>query len=299
MRSLTARRAARAADHQPRRRRPATLAVGAALTAFLATGISGADATSTTTEVAFSEVTPVRTITTGASVGANKTWSFVASAGSTTVPSNATVVRLAITVKGTKAGTLSFYPAGDPSAASPTTLSWPAGGSNAGTVNVNVGLGNKVVIANASLATATVGVKITGYSTQVTNGSINGSGGSAGQVLTNNGNGTTSWKSPPAQRTMLTARVRYSVLRPGSDAISASSPSVGDWVLTFPRSVETCAVSITTSMTETGGTAHQGTTFMRLIAAPNQVRLHAYAPDYSTQGQKLVPSPNFDVILVC
>lgn len=41
-----------------------------------------------------------------------------------------------------------------------------------------------------------VTVKITGYSTQVTAGGINGSGGTAGQALVNNGTGGVVWGEP-------------------------------------------------------------------------------------------------------
>jgi len=164
-----------------------------AASAFVLGGITGATATSSRTTVTMSSVTPAKSITAATSVAAGKAYSFVASGGTTTVPSNATVVQLSVTVKGTKAGMLTFAPTGDPSNASPTTLSWTAGGTNAGLVNVTVGLSNKVDVLNTSTAAATVGVKIVGYSTQITAGSINGSGGSAGQVLTNNGDGTTRW----------------------------------------------------------------------------------------------------------
>jgi hypothetical protein len=178
-----------------RRNRGPIAAIGGAAAIALAATLSGAFATSSTTGVAFTPLTPVKAVTGGTSVGANGTYLFVGSGTTSTVPTNATAVQLAVTVKGTKAGTLSFYPNGDQANASPQTLSWAAGGSNAGTVAVNIGVRNKVVVANASLAAATVGIKITGYSTQVTAAGVNGSGGTANQVLTNNGNGTTSWKN--------------------------------------------------------------------------------------------------------
>lgn len=301
MRSMTVRRAVRTADQQPRRR-PAAIAVGVALTTFLAIGVSGADATSTTTGVAITPVSPVKTISTGASVGAGKTYSFVASGGASPVPTHATVVQLAITVKGTKAGMLTFFPTGDTSAASPTTLSWPAGGNNAGTVNVNIGVDNKVSVGNSSAATATVGVKITGYSTQVTSGSINGSGGSAGQVLTNNGNGTTSWNTPGRP---LTARVRVNgpnsvSLRPGGDATAISYVAVGDYAITFPRvSVANCAVSIAGSVIGSGAVAFGAEPVaFPSPGHPDQLRIQVRAPNLNTLSYELVDS-SFDLTLVC
>ncbi|MFC7504682.1 hypothetical protein, partial [Nocardioides sp. GCM10030258] len=166
------------------------LIVGALTLLLLAFGLTGATATSGTTGVAITPLTPVKVITGAASVQPGKTYVFVASGGTTTVPTNALVVELAITVKGTKAGTLSFAPLGEPGNGSPTAVAWAAGGSSAGTVRVNVGNSNKVVVTNSSLAALTLGVKITGYSTLVSAAGISGVGGGDGQVLTNQGNGT-------------------------------------------------------------------------------------------------------------
>jgi hypothetical protein len=54
-------------------------------------------------------------------------------------------------------------------------------------------LNSKVSFKNNGTASATVTVTITGYSTQTTASNISGSGGSGGQVLTNNGAGGASW----------------------------------------------------------------------------------------------------------
>ena len=49
-------------------------------------------------------------------------------------PTNATTVRLTVTAKGTKGGTLSFYPAGNPAGASGDTLDYPVGNGLVSTV---------------------------------------------------------------------------------------------------------------------------------------------------------------------
>jgi hypothetical protein len=141
-------------------------------------------------------MSPAAKLVTGGTIGANKTASYVVIGGASTVPSNATTVRINVTVKGAKNGTLNFYPAGNVAGGSGQTLSWTGGSSKSGTIEENVGLGNKVTFANSSLGSATVTATITGYSTQVTAGDVNGVGGSAGQVLTNDGSGGASWQTP-------------------------------------------------------------------------------------------------------
>lgn len=162
--------------------------VGAAVltTGLVLAGIPGsAPAAGPTTQVAVVPV-PAKTVLNG-SVAAHGTTSVAVIGGSTTVPSNATTVRLDVTVKGTKAGTITIYPAGVPTPAD--SVSWAAASSATATVQENVGLNGKISVTNSSLAAATVTLKITGYSTQVTAAGINGSGGSPGQVLTNTGSG--------------------------------------------------------------------------------------------------------------
>jgi hypothetical protein len=60
------------------------------------------------------------------------------------------------------------------------------------------GLASKVSFKNNGTATATVTVTITGYSTQTTASNVSGSGGTAGQVLTDTGNGAAWQNLPPA-----------------------------------------------------------------------------------------------------
>jgi hypothetical protein len=75
-------------------------------------------------------------------------------------------------------------------------LSWAAGKSATATIDVNVGLVDEVTVANGAGA-STASASVTGYSTQVTDGDINGVDGTSGQVLTNTGTGA-NWQSLPA-----------------------------------------------------------------------------------------------------
>ncbi|MFC7502151.1 hypothetical protein [Nocardioides sp. GCM10030258] len=272
------------------------LVAGALTLLLLAFGLTGATATSGTTGVAITPLAPVKVITGAASVQPGKTYVFVASGGTTTVPTNALVVELAITAKGTKAGTLSFAPLGEPGNGSPTAVAWAAGGSSVGTVRVNVGNSNKVVVTNSSLGVATVGVKITGYSTLVSAAGISGVGGTNGQVLTNNGDGTAAWKAlpaPPAVPVVLKAAVT------GSGAVvlgsvTATKNSTGRYTVTFPRTLAGCAVSGTVG-TYNGGSFFNGSVI--------KVSSFAASPDVNVfidRGDTVVPrDSDFLLTVIC
>lgn len=228
---------------QRRSHRVAATTIALATALLVAVGVTGATADSKTTTVTITPLTPAKVVTTGAYVGPGKTYAFVASGGSTTVPTNALVVQVAVTVKGTGGGTLSLAPQGDPTSASPTKVSWNAGGSGAGTVKVNVGTANKVVVTNSSTAAATVGITINGYSTQTTAAGINGSGGTIGQVLTNNGNGTVGWATPAPVPTVFKAAVNPNgVVTFGN--LTAARVATGNYQVTADRNLKECAVTV-------------------------------------------------------
>lgn len=260
------------------------LIIGVLTLLLLAFGLTGATATSGTTGVAITPLAPAKLVATGASVAAGKTYVFVASGGTSTVPSNALVVELAVTVKGTKAGTVSFAPLGEPANASPTTVSWPAGGSGAGTVRVNVGSSNKVVVTNSSAANATLGVKITGYSTLVAAAGISGVGGGDGQVLTNKGDGTVGWETlpePAAVPVVHKVHVRSTgVVDLGTATVSR--PSAGVYILSGIADIRSCA--ITGSVGASGGDVVVTNAVVSIGIAPAlpqatvQVRLPSNAP---------------------
>ena len=177
-------------------RRPMALVGVAVLAVGMLAGVAGASGT--TTNVTFVPLSPAKVILSNVNIGANKTSSAVVIGGTTTVPSNATTVQLTVTAKGASIGTLNFYPTLNPSGGSGQTLAYP--GSNVAastTIQENVGQASSLTFANSGIGTATVTAKITGYSTQVTAGDINGVGGTNGQVLTNDGAGGAAWTTPP------------------------------------------------------------------------------------------------------
>jgi hypothetical protein len=160
----------------------AGMVIGGAVTGF-ALADAGAPAGG-----GYVSITPVKVLS-GASVAAGKSVSPVAIGGSTTVPTNATAVRLTVAVKAAKSGSLRVYPAGDPTAAGATAFGTTAGVTTTQTIDETVGTKDQVTLLNASAGAATVTVTVSGYSTQVTAGNIAPDGGVSGQVLSNNGNG--------------------------------------------------------------------------------------------------------------
>jgi hypothetical protein len=136
---------------------------GVALAIALVGGVAGA---SSTTSEGIVSVTP-HVLTTGASVAAGKSVTYVVSGGSTTVPSDATRVQFAATVsKQQQPGSLTSQPYLDAADASGDSLSWGAPNTTvSGTFLEPVGVANKVIFTNTSAGTVTVAVKITGYST--------------------------------------------------------------------------------------------------------------------------------------
>ncbi|RHW23845.1 hypothetical protein D0Z08_27525 [Nocardioides immobilis] len=119
----------------------------------------------------------------------------VVSGGTTTVPTNATTIRMTVTARGAAAGTLSFFPAGNPDGSSGQTVSWSAGGTATEVITTDIGQKNQVAFKNTSTKAAIVTATITGYSTEVEVDDISESGGTAGQVLTNTGTAA-AWQDP-------------------------------------------------------------------------------------------------------
>lgn len=151
------------------------------------TGIAAADS-GTPAATGYVPIVAVKVLS-GASVGAGKSVSPVATGGSSTVPTNASAVQMVVKAGGAKSGSLKIYPAGDPTAGGATSLSWSAGGSVTATVNESIGTKDQITFANPSAGPATVTATLEGYSTQTTATNIAADGGVAGQVLTNTGSG--------------------------------------------------------------------------------------------------------------
>jgi hypothetical protein len=175
-------------------RRGIVAAAALGLAAASIAGLAGAAPSTSTSDVAFVALTNPHKVF-GGSVTAHGTKSVAVLGGATTVPTNATSVRLDISVTGPAAGSLDIYPADNPTGGSGQMVSWAASGTGAATVHENVGIKDELTLANSSASAAKVTATVTGYSTQVTAGDVNGTGGSAGQVLTNDGSGGASWQS--------------------------------------------------------------------------------------------------------
>jgi hypothetical protein len=102
------------------------------------------------------------------SVGTGHATSPVVIGGSTTVPTDATAVRLLISVKSTGAGELQIYPAGNSAGDADDTVSWNGTKGGGGEVYENVGGSNEVAFFNRSSRAIYLTVTITGYTAKGT-----------------------------------------------------------------------------------------------------------------------------------
>ncbi|MGN6723930.1 MAG: hypothetical protein ACTHJM_15075 [Marmoricola sp.] len=175
-------------------RRPLALVSAAILVVGMVAGVAGANGT--TTDVTFVPLSPAKAVLNNASILAHKSTSPVVIGGTTTVPSNATAIQVVVSAKGAASGYINIYPALNPGAGI-QSFGYPSGNvATTDTINVNVGQSGELTFYNGGSGTSVVTAKITGYSTQVTAGDINGVGGTAGQVLTNDGVGGAAWQTP-------------------------------------------------------------------------------------------------------
>ena len=191
-----------AAGKRPRRRswrRRGVLLTGVALAAAMIAGVAGASAPGNPADVTYISLTVPHKVLSNTSIAKAATNSPVVIGASTTVPSDATSVQMTVAVKSTAAGTLAVFPTDNPGSSTADTIAFPAGNVVVSAqTKQSPGLSGKVSFKNNGTATATVTVTITGYSTQTTASNVSGSGGTAGQVLTNNGSGGASWQTVSA-----------------------------------------------------------------------------------------------------
>lgn len=199
------------------------LGVVATTAGLIAGNAFGAPTTTTsTTDVSFVALNPAHKLLSAVTIAANKTNSPVVAGGATTVPTNATAVRLTVTAKGAAGGVLNFYPAQNLSSGSGQFLSYPSGDVSVGTtIEENIGQADQLTFANSSGGSVVVTATLTGYSTQITAGTINGTGGTSGQVLTNDGTGGASWQTPQPS----TAVVYFKRLQTGASSVVLSLPA--------------------------------------------------------------------------
>jgi hypothetical protein len=172
------------------------LVAAVALTVAAVVGVAGASAPGNPADVAYISLSVPHKVLNNIGIGKTATNSPVVIGASTTVPSDATSVRMTVSVKSTVAGTLSIFPTDNPTGSTADTVSFSAGNVvTTETTEQSPGLSGKVSFKNNGTATASVTVTISGYSTQTTASNISGSGGTDGQVLTNTGSGAT-WQTP-------------------------------------------------------------------------------------------------------
>jgi hypothetical protein len=184
------------------RERILLVGIGAFVAASI-TGIAGASGPATTA-VSFTKLNPPFTLMTNTGIGASQVLTRVVSGAATPIPSNSSTIELTITASGPQNGRLDIYPAGNPQGGSGQFLAWTPKLKMTKIVQENVGINDSLTFASHGTGVATVSATITGYSTQVTAGDINGSGGNAGQVLTNNGFGGVAWQTPTPARLAIT-----------------------------------------------------------------------------------------------
>lgn len=170
-------------------------------------------------DVAFTPLVPAKTVLSG-TIGANSVKQVVVSGGTTTVPTNATTIQMTVTSKGAQAGSLTFYPSGNPAGSSGQTVSWSAGGSGTATITTDVGQKNSVAFKNNSGATATVKATVTGWSTDVEADDVSSLGGSNGQVLTDTGAGA-AWQNPQLPSAYFTRNANYTTLTPSVTTVAS------------------------------------------------------------------------------
>jgi hypothetical protein len=215
---------------------------GTAVAVLALVGVAVATPTTSTTDVAIVPLTVGHKVLSGATIHANSSASPVVSGGSTTVPTNATTVRVTVLAKGAAAGVLSFYPYGNPSGGSGQTLAYPAGSvAVTGTIQENIGQSNKLTFANAGAGSVVVTATLTGYSTQVTAGDINGTGGTAGQVLTNNGTGGASWESAGAA---YGGRSGDAMANPNGVQVASVTVPAGSYTVSFTAGGQDLAATV-------------------------------------------------------
>jgi hypothetical protein len=224
--------------------RPLAVAGAAAAIGAVAAGIAVADAGSPPA-AGYVSVSPAVKIF-GGSLATGKSVSVVAIGGSSTVPTNATAVQLSVTVSAAGSGAINIAPAGDPTAGGATSVFYS--GSTTQTVHETVGTKDQITFHNSGSGTATVTVKVTGYSTQLAASNIAPDGGSAGQVLTNTGTGA-AWRTTGSVLSM----ARFSISGAGTNT-SASWQFMGSPVLEHFADGNTAAeVTATTDLASTNG----------------------------------------------
>lgn len=234
------------AENDGKWRRRAMVVAALGLAFGMVNGVSGASAP--TTDVNFTPVTPYKVMN-SVYIAKGATKAVIVSGGNTFVPSNATTVRLTISVTGPQNGTLTFFPTGNPAGSSGDTVTWSAGGTATGTIETDIGEKNKLSVTNNSTGAADVTATLVAYSQEVEAGDISSLEGATGQVLTDTGTGA-AWQTPsPAYHAQ---NLGYVTLTPSSQAVVN---------LTVPAGIY--AVNATASLFVSGSTPEYGQCLLR------------------------------------
>jgi hypothetical protein len=188
--SVTINRPVRSPGTSRRRRRGALGVLAIGLVWAGVGGIAGASpGGGALDDTSIVPITP-HVVASNVSIAAHKSVLYTAIGGTTTVPTNATRVELAVTALGiSQPGNLGISPAG--SATTGVTLFYQSGAVENPTTNVVVAIGlkNQISVFNFGAGAVRVTVKIIGYSTAVNASDIDPSGGNPGDVLANTGTG--------------------------------------------------------------------------------------------------------------
>lgn len=182
-------------------------------------GVAVAAPGASTTDVAFIRLTPAHKVLSNASVASLGSKSVVVVGGSTTVPTNATTVQLAISVKGAKAGDLDVWPTGNENGGTNFHLGY-AGGNQivSATFGQHPGMSNEVTFGNTSPSAMTITATIVGYSSQVTAGDVSPAGGQVGDVLSNTGSGAV-WAPPTGGRSFASKDINGTTFPAGTEEV--------------------------------------------------------------------------------
>ncbi|KAA1421403.1 hypothetical protein F0U44_03640 [Nocardioides humilatus] len=176
-----------------------TFALGVASWALVTNLASADDTVDPTTQVDFVEMTPPKVMLNKKSISKGGAAFVTVIGGNSTVPSNATTVRLELTVtagRGSTGGYFTVFSRGDIAAGPGAHIEFTSESPTVVTLTRHAGLNDELVVKNNSLASAFATLKITGYSTQVAAAGINSDAAEEGDVLTADGDGTAAWQPP-------------------------------------------------------------------------------------------------------
>lgn len=250
------------------RRSRRALVAGGAVIAALAAGLAVGTGTAHASIVSI----PPQIIANSVALPGGGNLKLVSSGGSTTVPTDATRVVFLVTITNATAnGNVTAFATGSSGSGN---VHYVAGTTTSGSLTEPVGLSNQVTFHNTGANSINLTVKITGYSTEVRASDISGTGGNAGQVLTNTGAGA-AWQA---------AGHAYGVSNPFSvQALSTGLTTVSS--VTVPAG----SYAVTFSTTIAGSTSGTPDNVGCYLFSPAGSELNAaYGNTYATDDQSVI-----------